>query len=83
VRSSFVTLSGGVVSGGGVSGGGAPAPSAFLDRRGDDRGRPLLSDLVRLGIQILDRDPGQRAHRQSEGDDVVGPLAVDMDLDRT
>ena len=32
-------------------------------------------------IQVLDRDPRQRAHRQAERDDVVRPLVVDMDLD--
>ncbi len=54
----------------------------MVDRRGHGLGGVLLADLVRLSVQVLDGDAGQRAERQAQGDHPVRPIVVDVDLDR-
>jgi len=44
---------------------------------------PDLAHVARLVVQILDADPTETAHGQSEGDHLVWTLAMDVDFDRS
>ena len=57
-------------------------PGASLGRSTDHLGGALLANLVRLGVEVLDGDPGQRPERETQRDDKIGSLVVDVDLDR-
>ena len=71
----------------------SPAPSADSPRPRPDRGRRrrrratrtprrVLAHVAGLVVEVLDADPAQRAERQPVADDEVGPLVVDVDLER-
>ena len=45
-------------------------------------GGPRLADVARLVVEVLDADPAQVAEAQAVADDQVGPLVVDVDLER-
>ena len=52
-------------------------------RVGGELGRPGLAHVAGLVVEVLDADLAQGALGQPEPDDVVGPLVVDVDLERT
>ena len=49
--------------------------------RGEHRG-PCLADVPGLVVEVLDADLAQRSLAESERDDLVRPLVVDVDLER-
>ena len=46
----------------------------------EERRRLRLPDVVRLAVEVLDRDPAERPDRQAVRDHAVGAVVVDVDL---